>query len=100
MRFQDEKTKAIWCLIAAGENLDPDDLEAFYRWLHDSYEALGFDPLQQHRFEDYCRSSNDSISMRVFVGVWILKLALGDFTSQERLPESLRGAVPHPVEEK
>jgi hypothetical protein len=66
-------------LISEGENLNPIDLEAFYRWVHDSYEALGFDPLQQQRFEEYCRSSNDSISMRVYVGLWILKLTLGKF---------------------
>jgi len=63
-------------LIYEGETLDAFDLEGFYRWMEASYEALVFDPLQQERFDEYCRSSYDSNSMRLFVGVWMLKQAL------------------------
>jgi hypothetical protein len=89
VRIPDQKTKPILRLIVEGQNLDPTDLEAFYRWAHDSYEALRFDPLQQQRFDEYCRSSCDSASVRVYVGVWMLKLALARvFTKQERLPKA------------
>ncbi len=83
METTDRDTRPILRLIAEGENLNPKDLEAFYRWVRDSYEALEFDPLHQQRFEEYCRSSYDSISTRVFVGVWILKLAVQE-TSSDR----------------
>ncbi len=63
-------------LIYEGETLDAFDLEAFYSWVEASYEALVFDPLQKERFDHYCRSSYDSTSMRLFVGVWMLKQAL------------------------
>ncbi len=63
-------------LIAHGENLNVKDLDAFYRWMEDSYEALGFHPVQQQRFDEYCRSSCDSNFMRIFIGVWMLRLAL------------------------
>jgi hypothetical protein len=75
------KAKQILKLIADGENLNPLILDAFYRWIHDSYEALGFDPLHQKRFDEYCRSSRDSNYMRIYVGLWILKLALGRISS-------------------
>jgi hypothetical protein len=73
-----QRTKQILRLISEGQNLNPVNLEAFYRWINDSYEALGSDPLQQQRFHEYCRSSCDSNSIRVYLGLWILKLALGD----------------------
>jgi hypothetical protein len=76
VKISDREKKHISKLITEGEKLNPLDLEDFYRWLHASYEALGFNPLQQQRFEDYCRSSCDSNSMRVYIGAWILKLAL------------------------
>lgn len=76
MKISDQKRKQISRLIAEGERLDPLDIEVFYRWTHDSYEALGFDPVQQHRFDEYCRSSHDSNFMRVYIGVWMLRLAL------------------------
>ena len=63
-------------LIAEGEGLDPLDLEAFYSWMESSYEALEFDPVQQERFDEYCRSSCGYASMRLYVGVWMLKQAL------------------------
>ncbi|MEW6139118.1 MAG: hypothetical protein AB1733_12870 [Thermodesulfobacteriota bacterium] len=78
MKISDQKRKQISRLIAEGESLDPLDLEVFYRWTHDSYEALGFNPLQQHRFDEYCRSSHDSNFMRVYIGVWMLRLALAE----------------------
>ena len=78
MRISDAKKRQIMNLIAEGENLNVLDLEAFYRWVDDAYEALGFDPLQKERFDEYCRSSSDSHCARVFVGVWMLRLALED----------------------
>jgi hypothetical protein len=90
VRIPDENTKLILRLIAEGENLDTDDLEAFYQWIHDSYEALEFNPVQKQRFDTYCRSSSDSTSMRVYIGVWILKLSIWEWSQdfidqQERL---------------
>jgi hypothetical protein len=78
VRISDAKKEQIMNLIAEGGNLDHGDLEAFYRWVDDAYEALGFDPLHAKRFDEYCRSSSDAYSARVFVGVWMLKLALED----------------------
>jgi hypothetical protein len=80
----DGKTKRILKLITDGENLNPLNLEAVYRWINDSYEALGFDPLQQQRFDEYSRSSFDSFSIRIDLGVRILKLALGAILSDSR----------------
>ncbi len=63
-------------LIYEGETLDAFDLVRFYSWVEASYEALVFDPLQQERFDEYCRSSYDYNSKRLFMGVWRLKQAL------------------------
>ena len=90
----------IFKLIGEAETLDLLDLEAFYRWVNDSYEVLEFDPLHQQRFNEYCRSSCDSNLMRVFIGVWILKLALGEIVRQERSPKTQGGACFHREEGK
>jgi len=63
-------------LIHEGENLDPLDSEDVDRWMQASYESLGFHRVQQERFEQYCRLSYDSTSMRLYVGVWMLKQSL------------------------
>ena len=63
-------------LICEGETLDPIDLEAFYNWAEASYETLEFDSVQQQRFDEFCRSSCDYASMRLYMGVWMLKQAL------------------------
>jgi hypothetical protein len=76
MKISEQAKKQIQKLIDEGEGLDPFNLEAFYRWTQDSYEALGFHPLQQQRFDKYCRGSCDSKSMRLYVGLWTLKQAL------------------------
>jgi hypothetical protein len=78
-------------LIYEGESLDPDDLESFYGWMQASYEALGFHEVQQERFEHYCRSSYDSTSMRLYVGVWMLKQSLigADGVLNEDIPATL-----------
>jgi hypothetical protein len=68
MSIPDEKTKLTSRLTDRGRNLDPMDLDAFYRWVHDSYEALRFHPFQQQRFDKYCLSSLDSSSVRIFSG--------------------------------
>lgn len=81
MRIPDRKAEQILRLIAEGRGLNPTDQEAFCRWVHDSYEALGFDPFRQRRFDEYCRSSSDSNSARIYVGVWMLRLALEEALS-------------------
>jgi len=81
MRIPDHKREQISRLVAQGENLDPLDMEVFYRWINSSYKALGFHPSRQRTFDEYCRSSSDSNPMRVYVGVWILKLSLGESSS-------------------
>lgn len=80
MELPNEHRAKIAALIADGETLDPLDLETFYQWTRASYEALEFYPLQQQRFEKYCSSSFD-FRMRIYVGTWILRLALRDASS-------------------
>jgi hypothetical protein len=77
VRISDANKAQIVNLIAEGESLNLGDLEAFYRWVDNAYEALRFDPLQANRFDEYCRSSSD-FNSRLFVGVWMLRLALED----------------------
>ncbi len=76
MKMSGQANAEIIGLIAEGECLDPNDLEGFYRWVQDSYEALESDPLQRKRFDEYCRSSCDSTSVRLYKGGWILKQSL------------------------
>ncbi len=73
-------------LILEGESLDALDLEAFYGWIESSYEALEFDPVQQERFDDYCRSSGGYASVRLYIGVWLLKQALYKDTPEDYTP--------------
>jgi len=72
--------------IADGESLDPFDLEAFYGWIESSYQALEFDPVQQGKFDEYCRSSCGYGSMRLYTGVWLLKQALYKDTPDNYAP--------------
>lgn len=76
MRGPEQGRARIVHLIDEAERLDSLDLTAFQQWVQDSYEALEFDPWQQQRFDEYCRSSSDSTSMRLFVGVWLLRQSL------------------------
>lgn len=76
MRISEQVKVLVQGLINEGENLDPFNLEAFYGWTQASYEALSFHPLQQQRFDKYCRGSSDSTSMRLYIGLWMLKQAL------------------------
>jgi len=76
MTVSDRKREQIFGLITEGENLDPVNLDLFYRWVQTSHEALGFHPSHQRRFDDCCRSSCDSIFMRIYLGVWILRLSV------------------------
>ena len=78
MTISEQACTEIIELIQEGESLDPLDLEAFYSWMDSSYEALEFDPVQQQRFDDYCRSSGGYASMRLYTGVWLLKQLLFD----------------------
>jgi len=79
MRISDQKKEQISRLIAAGENLDPEDLDVFYQWINASYKTLAFHRTLQGWFDECCRSSCDSINMRAYVGVWILRMSLRDF---------------------
>ncbi|AFM26186.1 hypothetical protein [Desulfomonile tiedjei] len=89
MRISNQNTSIVLELVAKGENLDPNDLQAFYQWIDDSYNALEFDQVQKRRFAAYCRSSLDSPSMRIYVGVWILKLSIWE-ASQELIDHQER----------
>lgn len=84
MRISCQQKQRIDRLITRGESLDPLDLEGFYGWIQKAYKELEFRPHVQQRFDRYCRSSCDSNSMRVFVGLWILKLSLSTDTSAPR----------------
>lgn len=72
------RTEQILRMIAQGENLTySEDLFMFYQWVHESYEALRFDPTRQQLFDDYCRSSDEpSYAIRASLGLWVLRLAL------------------------
>lgn len=78
VRISDEKKKQIIRLIKQGESLTIQDSQAFQNWMRDSHEALEFHPLQKERFDRYCRFSCDSDSTRLYVGVWMLRLAVED----------------------
>lgn len=78
MKISDPERQQIFKLITEGENLNPVELDLFYQWVQTSYEALGFHPGQQRRFDECCRSSCDSVFMRIYLGVWILRLSLSD----------------------
>jgi hypothetical protein len=84
VRISDAKKGQIMNLIVEGENLNLDDLEAFYRWVDDAYEVLQFDPPLQQRFDQFCRSSSRSSFTRVCFGVWALSLALEDPSSYSK----------------
>ncbi|MGO9122375.1 MAG: hypothetical protein ACLQPD_32775 [Desulfomonilaceae bacterium] len=76
MRGSEQARARIVQLIDEAESLDSLNLKAFQRWVQASYEALEFDPWQQQRFDEYCRLSSDTTSMRLFVGMWMLRLSL------------------------
>ncbi|MFH1116940.1 MAG: hypothetical protein V1792_23740 [Pseudomonadota bacterium] len=76
--ISDEKRRHITRLIGRGQCLDVRDLEHFYQWIDDSYNALGFEPLWQQRFDECCRSFCGSNFTRVCLGLSILKSAVGE----------------------
>lgn len=80
MIFPEEKKQELHKLIREGETLDIGDLQQFYRWVHNSYDALRFHPTRQLGFDQCCRSSIDSFSMRVYIGLWMLKLTLDEMS--------------------
>ncbi len=86
MTISEQAYTEIMQLIQEGETLDASDLEAFYSWIESSYEALEFDPVQQERFDDYCRSSGGYASVRLYTGVWLLKQALYKDTPEGYTP--------------
>jgi len=76
MRISEETKLQAIRLIDEGGRIEPSNSEAFNAWLQASCEALDFDPIYQGRFFRYCCSSHDSISMRLYLGIWLLKQAL------------------------
>jgi hypothetical protein len=85
------KSEIIW-LIDQVQSLDLLDAHQVDRWIRASYEALGFNPVHQAKFDEYCCSSWGPGSMRVSLGVWMLKQpllaqnsALGEDIPEERL---------------
>ncbi len=72
-------------LIEVAAILNPFDLESFYHWIQDAYDALAHDPVQQQRFDECCRSSYDSTTMRLYLGVWLLKLSLKELELVNRV---------------
>jgi hypothetical protein len=91
MSISEQAKMDITRLIHEGESLDPLDSEEVDRWMQASYESLGFHRVQQERFDEYCRSSDDSTSMRLYLGVWMLKLSIigADDTLNEDIPATL-----------
>ncbi len=63
-------------LIDETRDLDPLDSKTFSTWVQASYDALECDPVQQQRFDEYCRLSDDSPDMRLLVGTCMLRQAL------------------------
>jgi len=51
------------------------DLEAFYLWLEAAYESLESYPGLRQEFDRYCRGALDPLSVRIYVGLHILKNA-------------------------
>ena len=82
------KTKIIQ-LIDEGQSLDPLDMGAVDRWVRASYEVLTFDPVHQARFDEYCCEPWDPTSMRVCLGLWMLKQPLlrNNGSLDEDIPE-------------
>ncbi len=76
MRISEQARQQVTKLIEEAMRLDPNDLETFYGWVQASYAALEFDPVQQYRFDEYCRSSDDSPEIRLLIGTWMLRRAL------------------------
>jgi hypothetical protein len=76
--MSNQQNEQILRLITEGEALNLGDPEAMHRWIDDSHEALGFKPLHKHRFDKFCRSSADGYAARIYVGVWMLRLALAE----------------------
>ena len=91
MRISEQAKMNVTRLIHEGESLNPLDWEEVDRWMQASYESLGFHRVQQERFDEYCRSSDDSTSMRLYVGVWMLKLSIigADSAQNEDIPVTL-----------
>lgn len=78
MRISEQDRAEIHRLIKEAESLlAVSDSAAFLRWLQASQEALSFDPLQEQRFEEYCRTSwGTRRETRVRTAVRMLKQAL------------------------
>src|SRR5208283_2383351 len=59
MTISEQAYTEITQFIQEEECLNAHNLEAFFSWVEPSYEALEVDPVQQERFDKYCRSSCD-----------------------------------------
>jgi hypothetical protein len=76
MSISEQAKTQIIRLVDEGQRLDPLHLDEVDRWAQASYEALGFDPLHQAKFDEYCCSPWGPTCMRVQLGVWMLKQPL------------------------
>jgi coenzyme F420-reducing hydrogenase alpha subunit len=77
VRISEQDREEIQRLIKEAESLAASDSEAFLRWLQASQKALSFDPLQEQRFKEYCRTSwGTRHETRVRTAVRMLKQAL------------------------
>jgi hypothetical protein len=78
MRISEQAETQILRLVDEGDSLVAHfNVGAFYRWSQDSYMALQFDRVQQHRFDEYCCSScGVRSSTRLNLGVRMLKQLL------------------------
>jgi hypothetical protein len=76
MRISEQAKTQIIRLIDEGQNLDPLDLREVDRWARASHEALKFDPVHQAKFDEYCCVPWGPASMRVCLGLWMLKQPL------------------------
>jgi len=76
MTTNEHGTRQVVKLIGEARRLDLLDAKTFNRWVQESYGALRFDPSLQQTFDEYCRSSVHPASMRLFLGVWLLRQCL------------------------
>lgn len=91
MSISEQVKSQITRLIGQGQSLDPLDPDQIDRWVRASYEVLRFNPVHQAKFGEYCCLPWGPASMRVGLGVWMLKqplleqnCVLGEDTSEER----------------
>ncbi|HTY22208.1 MAG TPA: hypothetical protein VMC85_03705 [Desulfomonilaceae bacterium] len=84
MKISEQAKTQILKLVDEGHGLNRFDSAAFRRWSQSSYEALQFDPVQQQRFDEYCRTSCGlSSRSRLNAGVRMLQQVLYKAMSED-----------------